>query len=147
MWVTDVEQRATQERGFQEGTIQTGGYGQGLAQGMGEPALRVIAHELVTVIKDNVTVDWMYRDSARANIRRHVKRLLRKYGYQPDLQATAVQNVLQHAEGSRRSGRYAHVDDAELASAVRVTHNHTESAVAGGTKRGTPDKAVAAKSD
>ena len=39
-------------------------------QVMGEPALRVIAHELVTVIKGNVTVDWMHRDSARANIRR-----------------------------------------------------------------------------
>jgi type I restriction enzyme R subunit len=47
---------------------------------MGEPTLRVIAHELVTVIKGNVSVDWMHRDSARANIRRHVKRLLRKYG-------------------------------------------------------------------
>src|ERR1700716_424586 len=46
-----------------------------------EPTLRVIAHELVTVIKGNVSVDWMHRDSARANIRRHVKRLLRKYGY------------------------------------------------------------------
>ncbi len=67
-------------------------------QVMGEPALRVIAHELVTVIKSNVTVDWMHRDSARANIRRHVKRLLRKYGYPPDLQDAAVQNVLQQAE-------------------------------------------------
>jgi type I restriction enzyme, R subunit len=65
---------------------------------MGEPTLRVIAHELVTVIKGNVTVDWMHRDSARANIRRHVKRLLRKYGYPPDLQDAAVQNVLQQAE-------------------------------------------------
>jgi len=65
---------------------------------MGEPALRLIAHELVTVIKGNVTVDWMHRDSARANIRRHVKRLLRKYGYPPDLQDAAVQNVLQQAE-------------------------------------------------
>jgi type I restriction enzyme R subunit len=67
-------------------------------QVMGEPALRVIAHELVTVIKGNVTVDWMHRESARANIRRHVKRLLRKYGYPPDLQDAAVQNVLQQAE-------------------------------------------------
>jgi hypothetical protein len=50
------------------------------------------------VIKSNVTVDWMHRDSARANIRRHVKRLLRKYGYPPDLQDGAVQNVLQQAE-------------------------------------------------
>ena len=65
---------------------------------MGEPALRVIAHELVQVIKSNVTVDWMHRESARANIRRHVKRLLRKYGYPPDLQDAAVQNVLQQAE-------------------------------------------------
>ena len=67
-------------------------------QVMGEPTLRVIAHELVTVIKGNVTVDWMHRESARANIRRHVKRLLRKYGYPPDLQDAAVQNVLQQAE-------------------------------------------------
>jgi type I restriction enzyme R subunit len=67
-------------------------------QVMGEPALRLIAHELVTVIKGNVSVDWMHRDSARANIRRHVKRLLRKYGYPPDLQDAAVQNVLQQAE-------------------------------------------------
>ena len=67
-------------------------------QVMGEPTLRVIAHELVTVIKGNVSVDWMHRESARANIRRHVKRLLRKYGYPPDLQDAAVQNVLQQAE-------------------------------------------------
>jgi hypothetical protein len=40
---------------------------------MGEPTLRVIAHELVKVIKSNVAIDWMHRDSARANIRRHVK--------------------------------------------------------------------------
>lgn len=65
---------------------------------MGEPALRVIAHELVTVIKSNVSVDWMRRESARPNIRRHVKRLLRKYGYPPDLRDAAVQNVLQQAE-------------------------------------------------
>jgi type I restriction enzyme R subunit len=37
----------------------------------------------------------MHRDSARASTRRHVKRLLRKYGYPPD---AAVQNVSQQAE-------------------------------------------------
>ena len=30
---------------------------------MGEPTLRVIAHELVTVIKGNVSVDWMHRET------------------------------------------------------------------------------------
>jgi type I restriction enzyme, R subunit len=65
---------------------------------MGEPKLRVIAHELVQVIKGNISTDWKHRDSARARIRVHVKRLLRKYGYPPDLQDAAVQNVLQQAE-------------------------------------------------
>ena len=64
----------------------------------GRTGPRVIAHELVQVIKSNVSVDWMHRASARANIRRHVKRLLRKYGYPPDLQDAAVQNVLPQAE-------------------------------------------------
>jgi type I restriction enzyme R subunit len=67
-------------------------------EAMGEPALRVIAHELVQVIRGNVSTDWMHRDSARARIRVHVKRLLRKYGYPPDFQDAAVQNVLQQAE-------------------------------------------------
>jgi type I restriction enzyme, R subunit len=36
---------------------------------MGEPALRVIAHELVQDIRRNITVDWAHRESARADIR------------------------------------------------------------------------------
>lgn len=67
-------------------------------QVMGEPTLRVIAHELVMSIKNSVTVDWMHRETARARMRVLVKRLLRKYGYPPDLQEAAVQNVLQQAE-------------------------------------------------
>jgi type I restriction enzyme R subunit len=65
---------------------------------MGEPALRVIAHELVAVIKGNITVDWTHRETARARMRVLVKRILRKYGYPPDMQDAAVQNVLQQAE-------------------------------------------------
>lgn len=65
---------------------------------MGEPALRVIAHELMKSIKENVTVDWMHREAARARIRVLVKKILRKYGYPPDLQDAAVQTVLQQAE-------------------------------------------------
>jgi type I restriction enzyme, R subunit len=65
---------------------------------MGEPALRVIAHELLASIKGNVSVDWMHREAARARMRVLVKRLLRKYGYPPDLQDSAVQKVLQQAE-------------------------------------------------
>jgi type I restriction enzyme R subunit len=62
---------------------------------MGEPELRVIAHELLKSIKGNISVDWMQRDAARARMRVLVKRILRKHGYPPDLQDTAVQVVLQ----------------------------------------------------
>jgi type I restriction enzyme R subunit len=65
---------------------------------MGEPALRLIAHELVTRIKGGISVDWIHRESARARMRILVRRILRQYGYPPDLQDAAVQNVLRQAE-------------------------------------------------
>ncbi|WP_417244377.1 type I restriction endonuclease subunit R [Celeribacter sp.] len=65
---------------------------------MGDEQLRVIAHELLTSLRENVTVDWAHRESARARMRVLVKRTLRKYGYPPDLQDAAIQTVLQQAE-------------------------------------------------
>ncbi len=65
---------------------------------MGDTSLRVIAHELLTSLKGGITVDWAHRESARARMRVLVKRILRKYGYPPDLQDAAIQTVLQQAE-------------------------------------------------
>lgn len=65
---------------------------------MGDQQLRVIAHELLSQLKKSVTVDWAQREAARARMRVLVKRILRKYGYPPDLQDAAVQTVLQQAE-------------------------------------------------
>ena len=67
-------------------------------QAMGDAALRVIAHELLVSLRENASVDWAHRESARARMRVLVKRILRKYGYPPDLQDAAVQTVLQQAE-------------------------------------------------
>lgn len=67
-------------------------------EAMGDDQLRVIAHELLTSLRDNVSVDWAHRESARARMRVLVKRILRRYGYPPDLQDAAVQTVLQQAE-------------------------------------------------
>ena len=39
---------------------------------MGEPALRVIAHELVTVIKGSVSIDWMHRDDVVQTLRNNL---------------------------------------------------------------------------
>ncbi|MCX5513746.1 DEAD/DEAH box helicase [Kaistia algarum] len=65
---------------------------------MGSEALRVIAHELVEQLSKNATVDWHHRESARAQMRILVKRILRRYGYPPDLSDLAVQTVLAQAE-------------------------------------------------
>jgi type I restriction enzyme R subunit len=67
-------------------------------QVLGDAQLRVIAHELLMSLRDNVTVDWAHRQAARARLRVLVKRILRKYGYPPDLQDAAVQTVLAQAE-------------------------------------------------
>lgn len=65
---------------------------------LGNDQLKVIAHELLQGLRSNITIDWAHRDSARARLRVLVKRILRKYGYPPDLQDGAVQVVLQQAE-------------------------------------------------
>ena len=76
---------------------------------MGNEQLRIIAHELLEQLKKNVTVDWHHKDSARAKMRILVKRILRKFGYPPDLAQEAVQNVLAQAEVLLRQddGRFA----------------------------------------
>lgn len=65
---------------------------------MGDAQLKVIAMELITKVRENATIDWQLRESARAKIRVLVKRILNKYGYPPDLQDAAVQTVLKQAE-------------------------------------------------
>lgn len=65
---------------------------------MGSEQLRVIAHELVENMRGSVTVDWQHKASARARMRILVKRILKKFGYPPDLEQEAVQMVLAQAE-------------------------------------------------
>jgi type I restriction enzyme, R subunit len=67
-------------------------------EAMGDDQIKVIAHELLISLRNNVTVDWSHRESARAKMRVLVKRILRRYGYPPDLQDAAVQTVLAQAE-------------------------------------------------
>lgn len=65
---------------------------------MGSAELRVIAGELVTQVRKSVTIDWTFRESARAKIKVLVKRILKKHGYPPDLQDEATKTVLAQAE-------------------------------------------------
>lgn len=67
-------------------------------EAMGDDKLKVIAAELISKVRQSVTIDWTLRESARARIRVMVKRILNKYGYPPDLQEEAVKTVLAQAE-------------------------------------------------
>ena len=97
--------RAAHQRGAEEGLSQEEiSFYDALAQNesavevMGNDQLRVIAQELLSSLKSQVSVDWQHREATRARMRVLVKHILRKYGYPPDLQDAAVQTVLQQAE-------------------------------------------------
>ena len=64
---------------------------------LGDKTLRGIARELVETVRGNVTIDWTLRENVRANLRRLVKRVLRKHGYPPDKQEAATRTVLEQA--------------------------------------------------
>jgi len=60
--------------------------------------LTIAARELVETVKKNVTIDWTMRENVQAQLRVYVKRILRKYGYPPDMQEQATQTVLAQAK-------------------------------------------------
>lgn len=65
---------------------------------LGDETLKMIAHELVTSIRQNLAIDWTVKESVRAKMRLTIKRLLRKYKYPPDKQEKAIQTILEQAE-------------------------------------------------
>lgn len=65
---------------------------------LGDTQLREIAKDIADTVRKNATIDWHLREQARANLRRMVKRVLRKHGYPPDKQEQASKTVLEQAE-------------------------------------------------
>ena len=65
---------------------------------LGDTTLKQIVKDLVVAVRNNISIDWSIKESVRANLRRHVKRVLLKYGYPPDKQEKAIELVLQQTE-------------------------------------------------
>ncbi len=65
---------------------------------LGDEALCDIARELVHKVRNNLTIDWRFRENVRARLRLLVKRTLREHGYPPDKQEQATVTVLEQAE-------------------------------------------------
>ena len=60
--------------------------------------LIAITKELTETLRKNKTIDWQQRESARANMRMHIKRLLKKHKYPPEGMEDAVQTVMTQCE-------------------------------------------------
>jgi len=84
---------------------------------MTQDVLRELAVALFQSIRENASIDWTLKENVRAKLKVVVRRLLRKYGYPPDMQLLATETVMRQAEmlaaeltrgagdGYRRDGR------------------------------------------
>lgn len=60
--------------------------------------LVALAHELTSQLRKSRTIDWQKKESARASMRRMIKRLLRKYKYPPESMKDAINTVINQCE-------------------------------------------------
>lgn len=60
--------------------------------------LVAISRELTDAMRSNATIDWQKKESARAGMRRAIKRLLHKYKYPPEGVADAMETVMTQCE-------------------------------------------------
>ena len=65
---------------------------------LGDEILKHIAQELLKTVRNSTTIDWTIKESVQAELRRNIKRILRKFGYPPDLQEKAVETVIAQAK-------------------------------------------------
>ena len=65
---------------------------------MGKEKLRELAVVLYEKVKENASIDWTIKESVKAKLKVIVKRILRQYGYPPDMQMLATETVLKQAE-------------------------------------------------
>jgi type I restriction enzyme R subunit len=57
-----------------------------------------LTHELTDMLQKNRTIDWQKKESARAGMRRMVKKLLKKYKYPPEGMEDAIATVIGQCE-------------------------------------------------
>ena len=60
--------------------------------------LIALTRELTEMLRNNRTIDWEKKQTARAKMRTMVKRLLRKYKYPPEDYEYAIQTVISQCE-------------------------------------------------
>lgn len=95
---------------------------------MKDEVLIQLAHELTETVRKNRTVDWDKKESARAFMRREIKRLLRKYHYPPTKADEAVQTVVMQAElmGENYVIKSSENKNVNVKSSIQYSDNNSE---------------------
>jgi type I restriction enzyme R subunit len=83
-----------QERAFYDALAQN----ESAIEVMSNEDLRIIATELVATVRNTAGQDWWRRENIRGKMRAQIRRILKRYGYPPDLQVAAVSRVIRQAE-------------------------------------------------
>lgn len=65
---------------------------------MDNDTLKDLAIVLVNLVRKNATIDWTKREKVRIKMRALVKTTLKRFGYPPDLEKIATENILKQAE-------------------------------------------------
>ncbi|MDQ7003053.1 MAG: DUF3387 domain-containing protein, partial [Ghiorsea sp.] len=65
---------------------------------MKQEDIRELVHRIVEGIRNNTSVDWNKRADVKAKLRLMVKKLLKRYGYPPDLILMAADRVLEQSD-------------------------------------------------
>ncbi len=65
---------------------------------MQQDKLRELAVVLTQTVRQNASIDWTIKENVRAKLKVAVKRILRQFGYPPDMQMLATETVLKQAE-------------------------------------------------
>ena len=92
--VTMIEQITPEEVAFYDALAENGS----ATDLMGNAELRLIASELVKAVREKSGMDWWHFDQRRKKVRTTIRRILRKYGYPPDLEDAAIRTVVLQAE-------------------------------------------------
>jgi type I restriction enzyme R subunit len=87
-----------------------------------------LTKELTDMLRKNRTIDWNRRDAERANMRRLVKRLLKKYKYPPEEAEGAMNIVLKQCEQWAENEEQSGVVDVEEATVASKNHSTVKKA-------------------
>ena len=91
--------------------------------------LIALTRELTEMLRKNRTIDWQKKETARAQMRKMVKRLLKKYKYPPEDYAFAISTVISqcelwtdnNVEPRKEEKLYKYVSEIELSKVAEDT--------------------------